>query len=77
MEVFRDSHRRSIAKALSWRLLGMIFIMSVALIFTGKVLVAAKIGMIDFLFKIVLYYFHERIWDRLPYGRAKPPEYTI
>jgi uncharacterized membrane protein len=27
--------------------------------------------------KIAAYFVHERIWDRIQFGRTKPPEYEI
>ena len=27
--------------------------------------------------KVAAYFVHERIWDRIEFGRAKPPEYEI
>jgi uncharacterized membrane protein len=27
--------------------------------------------------KIALYFLHERLWNHIPYGRPKPPEYEI
>jgi uncharacterized membrane protein len=77
MEATRDSHQRSIVKTLSWRLLATIITMSVALVITGKIRLAAEIGVIDTLVKIGSYYFHERIWNRLTWGKTKPPEYTL
>ena len=77
MYVIRDTHRRSLVKALSWRILATVITVSVALIITGNVRLAAEIGLLDSLLKLGIYYFHERIWNRVPYGQGKPPEYTI
>ncbi|TFG48150.1 MAG: DUF2061 domain-containing protein, partial [Candidatus Brocadiia bacterium] len=35
------------------------------------------IGILDTFVKIGAYYFHERVWDRLNFGKRKPPEYNI
>ena len=77
MKLSRDSHSRSIVKTLSWRILATIITASVVLIITGKLRLAAEIGLIDTLIKLVIYYLHERIWNRVQYGQVKPPEYTI
>lgn len=77
MNIIRDSHSRSIVKALSWRVLATAITVSVVLIITGKIRLAAEIGLLDTLIKLGVYYLHERIWNRVPYGRVKPPEYTI
>ena len=31
----------------------------------------------DSVVKIVLYFLHERLWNHIPFGRPKPPEYEI
>jgi len=72
-----ESHYRSVLKALSWRFLATTITIIVALIVTGELVFAAKIGLADTIIKLAVYYTHERIWDNLKYGRMKPPEYEI
>ncbi len=73
-----DSTRRSVAKALSWRILATIITTSIAYALTGKGEFAATIGVIDTLLKFFVYFGHERLWNRIPYGRSeKQPEYFI
>lgn len=72
-----DSHRRSIAKALSYRVLGLVITTTVALVVTGRAQFAAAIGIVDTLVKVLFYYLHERAWNRARFGRARPPEYEI
>ena len=72
-----DSHYRSLAKALSWRVVATIITMSVTLVVTGEMEFALKIGLADTLIKFFTFYGHERIWNRLKFGREKAPEYEI
>lgn len=72
-----ESRRRSLAKALSYRLGGLVITGAVAWGITGQLRFAAAIGTVDALFKIALYYAHERVWTRLSFGRPRPPEYQI
>jgi adenylylsulfate kinase len=60
-----DSHRRSLAKALSWRALGTIDTFVLSWIITGSVNFAAAIGGVELLTKSILYYAHERVWTRI------------
>jgi uncharacterized membrane protein len=70
-------HRyRSIVKAISWRATGTVDTFIVSYLVTGKITVALSIGGIEVFTKMILYYFHERLWNRLKFGR-KEPEYTI
>ncbi|MGE4286689.1 MAG: DUF2061 domain-containing protein [Phycisphaerae bacterium] len=72
-----ESHIRTIAKTLSWRVLATVITFSIVLIVTGKVSVAAGIGLSDTLVKLFVYYLHERAWNRVNYGRKPQPEYHI
>ncbi len=72
-----ESHLRSIAKALTWRFGGTIVTFVVAWILTKELELAAQIGVADTAIKIGAFYVHERIWNRLQFGKAKAPEYQI
>ncbi|MDD4855062.1 MAG: DUF2061 domain-containing protein [Sulfuricurvum sp.] len=67
----RDKHYRSVLKAVSWRTVGTIDTMVIAFFITGNLIWALSIGSIEVFTKIVLYYFHERIWDTTNFGRIK------
>ncbi len=60
---------RSIAKALSWRIVGTLDTLVVSYFVTGKIFLAASIASVDFLTKLVLYFFHERIWNKIKWGK--------
>ena len=72
-----DSQARSVIKAVSWRVLALLITFSVSWILTGELELAATIGAVDSLIKIVTYYGHERIWNRIKFGRMKMPDYEI
>lgn len=68
-----DKHYRSIVKAVSWRATGTVDTMVVSFLVTGKLKLALSIAGVELFTKIALYYFHERIWDKLSFGRIKEP----
>ncbi len=72
-----ESHLRSIAKAITWRTGGTFVTFAIAWVLTRRVDLAAQIGLADTLVKIGAFYCHERIWNRLNFGKQKPPEYQI
>jgi uncharacterized membrane protein len=72
-----ESHARSIAKAVSYRVMSSLLIMAFAWLFTRQVGTALAIGAGDASLKICLFYLHERIWTRITFGRARPPDYQI
>ena len=65
----RDAHWRSFAKAVSWRVTGSIDTLVLSLIITGSVKLAGTIASVEVITKIMLFYFHERLWAWLPWGR--------
>lgn len=75
----KEKARRSIAKALSWRISGSIGTMAIAFFISGKAGVAVTIGLAEFVVKIGMFYLHERLWNRISFGRVKEnePDYTI
>lgn len=72
-----EKHYRSALKAISWRITGTLDTIIVSWIITRKFTIALSIGGVEVFTKILLYYFHERAWNRLNFGRKKPPEYEI
>lgn len=60
---------RSIAKAISWRVIGTLDTLLISYLITGEVAIAASIASIDFVSKMFLYFFHERIWNNIGWGR--------
>jgi uncharacterized membrane protein len=72
-----ESNTRSLAKAVSYRLLGSGVTALIVLLWTGQVGLSAGVGVLDMVAKIGLYFLHERIWNHISFGRPKPPEYEI
>jgi uncharacterized membrane protein len=72
-----DLPRRSVAKSVSWRFFAGIITACVALAMTGQLEFAAKIGLIDTTVKLLIYFLHERVWNRINYGRVTTPDYEV
>lgn len=60
-----NSHKRHIAKAVTWRIVGTIDTMFLAWIISGNPLIGVKVGLAEVLTKMLLYYLHERVWFRV------------
>lgn len=67
--MFEESAMRSVIKALSWRILATLTTSLLVFAFTGRTDIAVTIGLFEGVIKMVLYYFHERSWNRLNAGR--------
>jgi uncharacterized membrane protein len=72
-----DTHARSIAKAVSYRILGSLSTGAIFFVLTGKAGLSVGAGVLDAIVKIGVYFVHERLWNHIQFGRGKPPEYEI
>ncbi len=63
-----ESHVRSMLKGVTWRIIATTTTVAIAYIITGEIREALKIGAIEFIGKISIYYLHERAWQLLPRG---------
>ena len=60
--------RRSVAKSISWRVLGSADTFVLGYLITGNAAWAGSIAGLEVLTKMVLYYFHERAWVHIGWG---------
>ncbi|MGY6558877.1 MAG: DUF2061 domain-containing protein [Nitritalea sp.] len=60
-----DSALKSMLKSISWRIVGTLDTMVIAYFITGQLTMAVSIGSIEVFSKIILYYFHERAWEKV------------
>ena len=63
-----DSRKRHIAKTITWRCVGTLDTMLLAWWISGNPLTGLKIGGIELVSKMILYYLHERAWYKYDYG---------
>ena len=63
-----ESKKRSILKALSWRIGGTLVTFALAWYASRDVVIGAKVGAGEFSFKFLAFYFHERIWTHIKVG---------
>jgi uncharacterized membrane protein len=68
-----DKHYRSLAKAVSWRITGTVDTVLISYLITGKIRWALSIGFVELFTKVALYYFHERLWNKISFGRKPLP----
>jgi uncharacterized membrane protein len=73
-----EKHYRSLVKAVSWRLTGSLDTMIISFLITGRLKWALSISGIELFTKVFLYYVHERVWNKISFGRIKgEPPYEI
>lgn len=67
--MFVDTRWRTLAKTLTWRLAALMGTVLVVWLLTGRPGVALALGGFEAFAKLAMYYFHERIWERVRFGR--------
>jgi len=60
---------RSVVKSLSWRIIGTLDTILISWLVTNALAVAFSIGAIELITKMVLYFFHERVWNAIQWGK--------
>ena len=75
--MFKESHLRSALKTVSWRFWATVTTMLLVYIFTGALTIAAAIGGLEVVLKILLYFFHERTWDKLRFGKKEIAPFVL
>ncbi len=67
----RDSRRRTVLKAVTWRTSATLTTTVLVYLFTGELSVAIEVGLLEFVAKLVFYYAHERLWDKIRFGKVE------
>ncbi|MBT4153074.1 MAG: DUF2061 domain-containing protein [Candidatus Magasanikbacteria bacterium] len=60
-----DSHKRSLAKTISWRVIASLTTMALVYLFTGEISTMLEVGAIEVVAKMLFYYLHERFWSHI------------
>jgi len=64
-----DTNQRSLVKTVSWRITGSTATFAIAYLISGNLNIAGTIAIIQLTANTILYYIHERIWDKIGWGR--------
>jgi adenylylsulfate kinase len=67
---------RSVLKSISFRIIATLTTIILVYGLTDKWSIAMGIGMVEFTSKLALYYLHERVWNRIHFGRQFPVQNT-
>jgi len=69
--MYVEKRRRSVIKALSYRLAGSLVMVVIVYLFTAELKLSLKIGGFEFLLKCFLFFLHERLWNSIPFGKSR------
>ena len=68
------SKRRHLAKTITWRIIASTDTLIIAWFLTGSWKIGGGIAIIEIITKMILYYFHERIWYSSNWGVIRQRE---
>lgn len=72
-----ETKKRSVLKALSWRTWATITTAIIVFIFTGELALAVTVGFLEVIAKMALYFFHERLWQKISFGKKEIPSFVL
>ena len=65
MKTMGDRPIRSAVKGITWRVVATLTTIGLVFVFTGKLTIAVSVGALEVIAKLLFYYLHERIWNRI------------
>jgi len=65
-----ETRKRSIAKSIVWRVICIIVSILTSYALTARWDIAVAIGSVYNIITMILYYFHERIWNSVKWGKC-------
>lgn len=65
----QEKMKRSVAKTISWRIVGTLDTVIISYLITGTLALAVSIGGVELVTKMLLYFFHERTWNNIKWGK--------
>ncbi|WP_460219924.1 DUF2061 domain-containing protein [Psychroserpens sp. MEBiC05023] len=68
-EASGEKVKRTLVKTISWRVLGTLDTVLISYLITGTLTLAFSIGFVELVSKLVLYYVHERAWNKIKWGK--------
>lgn len=75
--MYIETHSRAIIKAISYRLFGSLITAIIIYFFVGRIDFAIVGGITDALAKIVAFYVHERVWNRIKLGKKQIEPFNL
>ena len=75
--MYKETKVRSIVKTISWRILATLTTVTLVYIFIGDTTIAFTVGGIEVFLKMLVYFIHERVWDKLKFGKREIQPFVI
>ena len=77
MHEYYEHHKRSLAKTITYRILILISDGAIVFFITHRYDTTIKVILISNIASTLLYFFHERVWNKSRWGKAPQPQKNI
>jgi len=65
-----QTRKRAVAKTITFRIIATVATVVLVYAFTRNLAISGTIGILDMVVKVIIYYFHERAWNRTSWESA-------
>jgi len=75
--MYKETNIRSIVKGITWRVVATTTTMLIVYLFFGNIELAVATGLLETVAKVGLYWGHEKIWQKVRWGRKKIEPFNL
>ena len=75
--MYKETNLRSIVKGVSWRVVATTTTIIIVYFFFGRLDLAIAAGLIETVLKVALYWGHEKIWQRIHWGKKRIEPFNL
>jgi len=75
--MYKETNRRSIVKGISWRVVATTTTIIIVYVFFGRLDLAIAAGLIETVLKVGLYWWHEKVWQKIYWGKTKIEPFNL
>ena len=75
--MYKETNLRSITKGITWRVVATSTTMGIVYIFFGNLKLAVATGLLETVAKVVLYWGHEKAWQKIRWGRKRIDPFNL
>lgn len=75
--MYRETNKRSIVKGISWRVVATTTTILIVYVFFGRLDLAIAAGLIETVLKVALYWGHEKVWQKIHWGKKKIEPFNL
>jgi len=75
--MYRETNTRSIVKGISWRVVATTTTIIIVYVFFGRLDLAIAAGVMETVFKVALYWLHERAWFKIRWGKKRIEPFNL